>query len=91
MKRRGWKYQDVIISDEEIETVKGYANFGPRDTRELLAQGVLKHLAGWHNGHTLTQMMQELALIKGGRLTAKGKAFIYQAFYNTDLAVRGIR
>ncbi|WP_256666432.1 MULTISPECIES: hypothetical protein [unclassified Pseudomonas] len=61
-------------------------NFGHDDFRGLLAQGCIKALAGWHQGHTLTTILAELHLISWNKqadtikVTAKGRHYIWLAF-----------
>lgn len=81
------KIPEEIISNEEIEKVHAYANFGSGITkREVVNQGVLKCASGYYQGHTSKQICVEHGLIKGMyreehyTLTEKGKAYLWAAF-----------
>lgn len=70
-----------LVSDEELEAVFRNTNFGHTDFRGLLAQGCIKTLAGWHQGHTLTCILKELGLVKENyKVTAKGRHYIWMSF-----------
>ena len=77
-----------LVSDEEMGKSFAGTNFGHTDYRGLLAQGCIKALAGWHQGHTLTTILAELALIDWNRetgtitVTDKGQHYIWLAFKN---------
>nr|WP_315447154.1 hypothetical protein [uncultured Pseudomonas sp.] len=43
-----------LVSEDEVESAFQNTNFGHTDFRGLLAQGCIKALAGWHQGHTIT-------------------------------------
>ncbi len=75
-----------VVSDEQMQAVFDGTNFGHNDFRGLLAQGCIKALAGWHQGHTLTTILDELRLISWNKqagkikVTAKGRHYIWLAF-----------
>ena len=75
-----------LVSDEVMLGAFQGTNFGHTDFRGLLAQGCIKALAGWHQGHTLTTILDELRLItwnkQAGKIkvTAKGRHYIWLAF-----------
>lgn len=75
-----------LVTDEQMQSAFQGANFGHTDYRGLLAQGCIKALAGWHQGHTLTVILDQLRLICWNRqtekikVTAKGRHYIWQAF-----------
>lgn len=75
-----------LVSDEAIQKAFSNTNFGHTNFRGLLAQGCIKALAGWHQGHTLTTILNHLELIKWNRdkntikVTAKGNHYIWLAF-----------
>lgn len=77
-----------LVSDEQMQAAFENTNFGHTDFRGLLAQGCIKSLAGWHQGHTLTVILDELKLISWNRqtdkikVTAKGRHYIWLAFKN---------
>lgn len=67
-----------LVSDADLDTAWGNANFGGMSKREVLRLGTLKCLAGWHQGHTSMTICTELGLIdKKYQVTAKGKAYIW--------------
>ena len=73
----------TMISNEEIEEVFANTNFGNRNHRKLLEQGVLKIQAGYRSGHTLTTIMQKLGLISiKHTILKKGRKFLFEAFYD---------
>jgi len=75
-----------LVPDEQMQNVFQGTNFGHTDFRGLLAQGCIKALAGWHQGHTLTTILDELRLISWNKQTgkikvsAKGRHYIWLAF-----------
>lgn len=75
-----------LVTDEQMHSVFRGTNFGHTDFRGLLAQGCIKALAGWHQGHTITCILEELRLISWSRptgkikVTAKGRHYIWLAF-----------
>ena len=77
-----------LVSDEQMQSSFQGTNFGHSNFRGLLAQGCIKALAGWHQGHTLTTILDELRLISWSKqtskikITAKGRHYIWLAFKN---------
>ncbi len=75
-----------LVSDDEVRQIFENTNFGHTDFRGLLAQGCIKALAGWHQGHTLTTILDMLGLIAWNKhkqtikVTSKGKHYIWLAF-----------
>ncbi len=75
-----------LVTDDEVRQVFENTNFGRTDFRGLLAQGCIKSLAGWHQGHTLTTILDELKLIAWNKqkqtikVTDKGRHYIWLAF-----------
>lgn len=70
-----------IISDEEIETVHGNANFGSMPKRDVVKFGVLKCASGYYQGHTSKLICMEHGLISTEyEVTAKGKRYLWAAF-----------
>lgn len=75
-----------LVSDERMHSCFQGTNFGHIDFRGLLAQGCIKALAGWHQGHTITCILEELRLISWNRqadkikISAKGRHYIWLAF-----------
>lgn len=72
----------MVIDDSEIEQVFDGTNFGScTDYRKILRQGVLKTVAGYHSGRTLTMIMQGLFLIDNeSKITNKGRMFLWESF-----------
>jgi hypothetical protein len=69
------------VTDEEIAMAFTNTNFGRTDYRELLQSSVLKKLVGYHCGHTITTIMQELRLIgKTGKPTKRGIDMVRTAY-----------
>lgn len=75
-----------FFSKSELDEAFGNANFGGVDRVELLKESVLKQLAGYRCGRTITDIMVELRLIgKKTRVpTKRGKRFLYFEFANKD-------
>jgi hypothetical protein len=73
---------EKIVSDTEIESVWGNADFGPDVTkREIIALGVLKYASGYHTGNTLQSILKQLGLLTIKlHLTKKGKAYLWSAY-----------
>lgn len=70
-----------IVTDDEIERVHGYANFGTMDKRTVVNQGVLKCASGFYQGSTSLAIITAHGLVnKQYNLTAKGKAYLWQRF-----------
>jgi len=70
-----------IVSDADIDTVWGSANFGSYTRRQVVRMGVLKCASGYYQGHTSSQIVTELGLIdKEYRLTPKGRAYLWATF-----------
>lgn len=68
------------LTDAEIAAAFEGTNFGTRDHRRLLEQGVLKINAKYRTGYTLACIMQELGLIgKTGKVLKKGNRFAFWA------------
>ena len=69
------------VTDAEIAEAFRFTNFGHSRHRELLNVSVLKKLVGYHCGHTITTIMQELRLIgKTGKPTKRGIQLVRDAF-----------
>jgi len=81
------KQQQEIITDEEIESVHGNANFGSMGKRQVVDQGVLKVASGYYQGHTSTQIITKHGLIdKDYQLTPKGRMYLWATFA-TEISV----
>ena len=71
----------IRVSDDEIAEAFKNTNFGRTDYRELLQASVLEKLVGYHCGHTITTIMQELGLIgKTGKPTKRGIDMVRTAY-----------
>jgi hypothetical protein len=71
----------MIITDEELSKAFAGTNFGHTNYHELLNASVFKKLVGYHCGHTITCIMQELGLIgKTGKPTKKGILLIREEY-----------
>ena len=75
-----------LVADDLMQDAFNNTNFGHNDFRGLLAQGCIKALAGWRQGHTLTTILADLGLITWNKqagkikITAKGRDYIWLAF-----------
>ena len=71
-----------IVSDDDLAKAFNGTNFGDNDHRQRLHIAVLKKACGFHCGHTITTIMQELRLIGArGLPTKKGRKLIGLAFH----------
>lgn len=70
-----------VITDAELDSVWGYANFGSCTKREVVKDSLLKCLGGYTTGHTAKCIMKELGLVYANiwDLTKKGKEYLYLA------------
>lgn len=75
------------LSDEEIiehhESIG--ADFGATTPVEVVQQGLLKAVCGWHNGSTCDSILQHHGLITrrhndGTKITKRGKAYLWETF-----------
>lgn len=74
---------EQIITDEQINTAWGNANFGSRTKREILAGALLKCASGYYTGHTAKQIVSELGLVTAKwTLTKLGKRYLFAAYAN---------
>jgi hypothetical protein len=72
-----------IVSDEELDKAWGNANFGNPDKRTLLKYGLLKCMANYHQGRTMTEILKDLKLAnEEGEVTPKGNRYLWYAFGN---------
>ena len=66
-----------VVTPRELEVAFLGTNFGGADHRQLLHASVLKKAVGYHCGHTITCIMQELRLIgKNGNLLERGRMLL---------------
>lgn len=71
----------LYIADEEIARAFANTNFGHAKHRELLEVSVFKKLVGYHCGHTITTIMENMGLIgKTGIPTKRGREFVANAY-----------
>lgn len=70
-----------IISDDEIDKVHAYANFGEMPKRQVVNLGVLKVASGYCQGHTSRMIVLEHKLIDDDyKLTDKGRSYLWAVF-----------
>lgn len=75
-----------IVSEEEVITAHGNANFGKTTPRRVVDEGVLKAAFGFSHGSTQWHILREHKLITTkGKLTKKGFAYA-QALYSGGAA-----
>jgi hypothetical protein len=75
----------TFISDEEIEKVHDYANFGTMSKREVVNQALLKCACGYHSGKFSTEIIKEHGLINNNyELTPKGKMYLWDVFKSKE-------
>lgn len=71
----------IVTEVELIEAFSG-CNFGSKDYREIIKEGLLKSTCGWWNGQTLYEILKYLELItehKKPKLTVKGQAYLWHS------------
>ena len=75
-----------VIPDLELEdTFKG-TDFGGADHRKLLETSVLKKAMGYHCGHTITTIMQDMGLINvDGKVLRRGQMVLREAYSHLTL------
>jgi len=71
-----------FITEEEINTAWGYANFGDTPKIDVIKDGLLKCVCGFYQGHTSKSILEDLGLIEKEKyiLTEKGKYTLYELF-----------
>jgi hypothetical protein len=79
------KKEPTIVTQEEIDSVWGHADFGQMKRFDVIKYGLLKTAGGWYQGHTSTHLLQDLGLIKGikngsHKLTFRGQRNLYEFF-----------
>lgn len=66
-----------VVTPPELEAAFLGTDFGGADNRQLLHASVLKKAVGYHCGHTITRVMQDLRLIgKNGNLLERGRMLL---------------
>lgn len=74
-----------IITDKQINSVWGSANFGEelnKNKRNVVDNALLKIACGYSNGYTAHCIIKELGLIseKTMKLTKLGRNYLYESF-----------
>ncbi len=70
-----------VIPDHELEDAFKGTNFGTVDHRKLLEASVLKKAFGYHCGHTITTIMQDMGLINAdGKVLRRGQMLLREAY-----------
>lgn len=75
-----------IVTDVELDSVWGSANFGTMSKREVIKDSLLKCLGGYKTGYTATSIVKELGLVFANKwdLTKKGREYLYLAINNQN-------
>jgi hypothetical protein len=78
-----------MVTQEEVDSVWGNANFGPGYSRMAVVKYALLKCAGrWYQGHTSTCILRELGLItKKYTLTLRGSRCLFEFFKNERVNV----
>ena len=81
---------ESVVSDEMLGYWFEGTNLGSEPTaenrRRLLANGLLKHQAGWHNGHTMQGMIKCHQLVnKRGYINRRGRIFLWEYFKSSNV------
>lgn len=72
-----------IITDEQITATFGNSDFGKTNKRDVIKYALLKYATGYHSGHTIKTILQELNLITSKCiLTKDGSHYLFVAFYD---------
>lgn len=84
--------KDSIFTNEEIDAAFKHTSFGVPNTvanhRLILKNALLKNTAGYHNGHTITQIMIQLGLISVKlRTLKKGLMYLREISRDYELMV----
>ena len=75
-----------LVSDEELDSAWGNADFGGLERRDVVRHALLKCASGYYQGFTSKQIITALGLITPGYvLTKKGKEYLWAAFKTMDL------
>lgn len=83
-------FPESVVTDEMLNYWFEGTNFGCEPTaenrRKLLANGLLKHQAGWHNGYTMQQMIKRHSLVnKRGCINKRGRMFLWEYFKSSNV------
>lgn len=70
---------EEMVTDAELESVCGYANFGKMSKRDVVKDTLIKCLGGYSTGSTAKAIAKELGLVYANKwdLTKKGKEYLY--------------
>lgn len=72
-----------IITDKQMKTAFGNANFGDVSPRDVIANTLLKCASGYATGHTARVICEELGLVTPDwQLSQRGKAYLFAAYSN---------
>jgi hypothetical protein len=70
-----------ILSDEQIDSAWGNANFGKSNKRDIIVNALLEYTYGYETGHTIKQICEELGLVTNqAELTTKGERYLFVHF-----------
>lgn len=70
-----------VIPENELEEVFRGTDFGGADHRKLLETSVLKKAMGYHCGHTITTIMQDMGLTNAdGKVLRRGQMLLRDAY-----------
>ncbi len=71
-----------LVSDEQITSAWGNANFGNTNKRDVIKDALLQIAGDFHTGHTAECILKELGLVSPKRaLTKKGRRYLFYAFH----------
>jgi hypothetical protein len=71
------------VTQNEINSVWGNANFGSCDKFDVVKYGLLKCASGYYQGHTSKMILMELNLISEDyKPTTRGKFCLWEWFSN---------
>lgn len=78
------KKLEIIITQQEVDSVWGRADFGKISRMDVVKYALLKAAGGYYQGHTSRQILIELKLIKstkkGQVLTSRGRENLFEFF-----------
>lgn len=70
-----------ILTDAQIKSAWGNADFGIKQPREVISNTLLKCACGYATGRTARVICEELGLITDDwQLTQMGKAYLFAAY-----------
>lgn len=75
---------EEMVTQEEIDSVWGNANFGKMERIDVVKYGLLKCACRYYQGHTSTSILIELGLVtESYKLTKRGARNLYE-FFKSD-------